>query len=169
MFPSLVPMLTLSAALLAAEPIPLPVANGASARSLFGPTWVSIELPANPWNREARGAFLLVRALHHSTPADARVTGVAEGLVNGARRTLQLNLRRLSQTGVYAVTDQWGSEGEWVLLFTVEERDHGFAQAVVRVSAGEVRSVKVPTTKNARGDIIPRRWTAQETEQALRQ
>lgn len=136
---------------------------------LKGPTWISIELPANPWNREARGAFLLVRALHHSTPAAASVTGVAEGLVDGTRRSVNLRLQPLRETGVYAAHDQWGAKGEWLLVFTVEESDHGFAQAMVRVSNGEVTSVRVPTTTNRSGDLIPRRITAREIEQALRQ
>lgn len=134
----------------------------------FGPPWISIELPANPWNREAPNAFLLVRALHHSTPADSRVTGVAEGRVNGERRSLKLTLRPTGQTGVYYATNQWGEAGEWVLLFTVEEGDNSVAQAVVRVSHGEVVSVKVPTTTNRHGDVIPRRLDAQEIEAALR-
>ena len=30
-----------------------------------GPPWISIELPANPYDQTMRGAFLLVHAFHH--------------------------------------------------------------------------------------------------------
>ena len=38
---------------------------GLPAAAVAGPPWVSIELPANPWDETTRGAFLLVHAFHH--------------------------------------------------------------------------------------------------------
>jgi len=40
--------------------------------ALAGPPWISIELPANPYDQATRGAFLLVHAFHHGTPIGVR-------------------------------------------------------------------------------------------------
>ena len=39
-----------------------------TAFAAFGPPWISIEYPANPYDSGSRGAFLLVHAFHHGTP-----------------------------------------------------------------------------------------------------
>jgi hypothetical protein len=40
-----------------------------------GPPWISIELPANPYDRATKGAFLVVHAFHHGTPVGFPVSG----------------------------------------------------------------------------------------------
>ena len=52
-----------------------------------GPPWISIEYPVNPYDSASRGSFLLVHGFHHGIPVDYPMTGTAEGLVAGARRT----------------------------------------------------------------------------------
>lgn len=150
----------LSLALLALPAVPLHAAD-------LGPPWISIELPANPHDRTTRDAFLLVHAFHHGTPTGFPVSGVAEGLVNGQRRTVQLNLKATSRTGVYALERQWANEGEWTLVITVEQGKDDVAQAVVQVSQGQVIAVQVPTDRRD-GWSIPRRITRQEIENSLR-
>src|SRR5437588_626712 len=56
--------------------------------ALAGPPWISIELPANPYDQATRGAFLLVHAFHHGEPIGYLVTGTAEGIVGGERRSI---------------------------------------------------------------------------------
>ena len=61
-----------------------------AAHALAGPPWISIELPANPYDQATRGAFLLVHAFHHGQPVGYLLTGTAEGIVNGERRSIKL-------------------------------------------------------------------------------
>ena len=54
----------------------------------FGPAWISIEYPANPYDRDTREAYLVVHAFHHQVATGLPVEGRAEGLVSGARKTV---------------------------------------------------------------------------------
>ena len=51
---------TLRTTLLAAAVLTL-----AAAAPAFGPPWISIETPPNPYDAASRGAFLLVHTFHH--------------------------------------------------------------------------------------------------------
>jgi hypothetical protein len=139
--------------------------------AVAGPPWISIEYPVNPFDRTTRGAHLLVHAYYHGTPVGYPVSGTAEGVVNGERRTITLRFETTSRTGVYALRKQWPSEGSWTLVISVTQGDHdrgGIAQALVELSpTGSVASVQVPTQQHAEG-AFPRRLTAQEIETAVR-
>jgi hypothetical protein len=50
-----------------------------------------------------------------SGPAKAQVTGTAEGLVNGERRSVALKIAATSKPGVYAVNQNWPAEGAWIV------------------------------------------------------
>ena len=133
----------------------------------LGPPWISIEVPPNPFDRASRGAFLLVHAFHHGTPAAFPVTGTAEGIMNGERRSVKLDFQQTSRPAVYALRKQWPSEGAWVLVISVTQEGNDVASALVELGAsGEVASVKVPTTRQDGWDI-PRRISAQEVAAAL--
>jgi hypothetical protein len=60
-------------------------------------------------------AVLAVRSEGCADPAKARITGTAEGLVNGARQTLPLSLIRGQVPGVYVVSREWPYQGVWVV------------------------------------------------------
>lgn len=155
--------LTLVAGTLAlAAPVPL-----MPAADVMGPAWISIELPANPHDRTTRGAYLLVHAFHHGTPMAFPVSGTAEGLVNGARRSVRLTFERTSRDGVYALRKQWQDEGEWTLVITVTQGRDDVAQAMVQISGGQVIAIRVPTEERG-GWSIPRRITQAEVEASLR-
>ena len=80
------------------------------------------------------GKTLLVRTYRCGSPASLAVTGTAEGLVNGQRRTIPLTITRASEPAVFSVVPQWPSEGAWVLTFTAAgERS---ASALVELAAG---------------------------------
>jgi hypothetical protein len=154
----------------------LALAAGASAAApapafAKGPPWVSIELPANPWDQTTRGAYLLVHVFHHGMPMQVEPTGIAEGIVDGRRRSVPLRFAKASAPGVYALSNQWGGAGRWVLVITVSQGGHegeDVAQAVVEVSEdGTVSAVRVPT-RDDRGRAFPRRVTQGEIDAALR-
>ena len=146
-------------------------APAAAASLVAGPPWISIEYPVNPFDRTTRGAHLLVHAYYHGTPVGYPVSGTAEGIVSGERRTITLRFETTSRTGVYALRKQWPSEGTWTLVIGVTQSDQdrgGVAQALVELSpSGSVASVTVPTQQHAEG-AFPRRLTAQEIESAVR-
>jgi hypothetical protein len=121
---------------------------GVTAFVSSGPPWISVEYPANPYDSASRGAYLLVHAFHHGTPVSFPVSGTAEGLVAGARRTVSLEFKATSRPGVYALNKQWPNEGTWTLVLAVTqgEGEWNTAKAVVELAEnGEVASVRVPT------------------------
>jgi hypothetical protein len=146
-------------------------ATATSTAVVAGPPWIAIEYPVNPFDRTTRGAHLLVHAYYHGTPIAYPVSGTAEGLVNGERRTITLRFETTSRTGVYALRRQWPSEGVWALVINVTQGGDGdgnVAQALVELSpTGAVSSVQVPTRQHAEG-AFPRRLTPREIESAVR-
>ena len=141
------------------------------AAALAGPPWITIELPANPFDAATRGAFLVVHAYHHGTPMAAPLSGTAEGLVQGQRRSIPLSFDRTTRNGVYALRNQWGNTGRWVLVITVNQGDSAredVAQAIVEIGEdGVVSRVRVPTVAGREGSF-PRKLSQAEIEQAVR-
>jgi hypothetical protein len=57
-----------------------------------------------------------VRAVVCDDLATVRITGTAEGLVNGRRQSLPITLMAIDPAeAVYAIAQQWPQEGAWVL------------------------------------------------------
>jgi hypothetical protein len=113
-----------------------------------GPPWISIETPANPYDAASRGAYLLVHAFHHGTPVSFPVSGTAEGIVKGERKTISLALKPTSRPGVYALHKQWSDDGIWTLVLSVTQGsgEGNTVSAVVELGTnGQVASVEVPT------------------------
>lgn len=143
---------------------------GTAAFTKFGPPWISIETPANPYDAASRGAFLLVHAFHHGTPVSFPVFGTAEGLVDGSRRTVSLELRSTSRPGVYALHKQWPTEGVWTLVLGVTQGDGegNTAKAVVELAPnGSIASVDVPTRMQGR-TRVPAPVSMADVESGLR-
>lgn len=132
-----------------------------------GPPWISIELPANPLNPTTRGMFLLVRSYHHGDAMQMPVTGSATGLVDGKRRTVSLTFERTNMPGVYALRQNWPSEGAWVLAMNVGGKEGPTALVGIGTD-GRVHSVDVPTRSEGR-NTWGREVTEKDIEDALRQ
>jgi hypothetical protein len=135
-----------------------------------GPPWISIEYPANPHDAASRGAFLLVHAFHHGQNVAFPVSGTAEGLVKGERRTVSLEFRATSRPGVFALHRQWASEGVWTLLLAVRQGngDGNTAQAMVELGTdGRIAAVTVPTRTQGQW-LIPTPVSMTEVEAGLR-
>ena len=160
----------LAVALLSASPFADSL-HGSSrlAGSTLGPPWISIEHPVNPYDATTRDAFLLVHAFHHGTPMNFPVTGTAEGYVDGARKTVNLEFRRTSRSGVYALARQWDSKGEWTLVVSVSQGANDKVSAVVDLTRGgeAVASVHVPTRTQGT-HRIPAAVAMHDIESALR-
>lgn len=138
--------------------------------TLAGPPWISVELPANPYIEGSQGAFCLVRVYHHGDAAYYPVSGAAEGLVDGQRRSVTLDLTQTSLPGVYAVKYTPTNEGVWILVLSIGKKgdEHGQAQALVTIKQGEVVSVVVPTRRDGRWQI-PQPATDAQIDAMLRE
>lgn len=164
--------LTLSwlvAPLLPTSPAPAVPDAPASAPTLAGPPWISIEYPVNPYDATTRAALLVVHAFHPGTPTGFPVSGSAEGIVNGERRSIPLRFSTTSRTGVYALSKQWPNEGTWTLVVSVAQGPEDKVSAVVELGRnGDVASVQVPTRRQD-GWMIPAAVAMHEVEASLRQ
>jgi hypothetical protein len=136
--------------------------------ALAGPPWIAIEYPANPFDQDTRGAYLTVRTYHHGDLLSKTVTGTAEGIVNGKRQSMKLDIRPASKQGMYVVRWQRPELGRWVLVINSGYQGVTDATAVVEISAtGGVASVSVPTRAIANGWISPRPVAAAEIDGLL--
>ena len=136
--------------------------------ALAGPPWIAIEYPANPFDRTSRDAFLTVRTYHHGDLMARTVTGTAEGVVNGRRQSMPLDIRPGSQAGMYVVRWQRPASGRWVLVINSGNQGIVDATAVVEISpAGTVASISVPTRAIGNGWISPRPVAAAEIDGLL--
>lgn len=133
----------------------------------FGPPWISIETPPNPYDQASRGAFLVVHTFHHGNVVASGVTGTAEGIVGGARRSIRLAFDTTSRPGSYALRKQWPADGVWMLVISTGAGESGVTALVDVSAAGEVARVRVPT-RRADGWDIPVQVTARDIDSALR-
>src|SRR5467141_278979 len=82
---------------------------------MAGGFWLQVGNPeASPEAQKANAVVTLKVAGCHD-PTLATVTANAVGLVNGERRSIPLQLTKLSGPGMYAVSQQWPKEGKWVI------------------------------------------------------
>ena len=130
---------------------------------------ISVQAP-DAAKMSMKDAVLVVRTFGCMQPADANVTIRAEGIVSGRRQSVPVELQA-DQTGVYAIRQQWPSEGKWVLVLTgalhgmtstvfVELGDKGKVYADTLLEAGQL------TGKHARG--LRRTPTSSDVEAALK-
>jgi hypothetical protein len=156
---TLVTLASLSSALLLAIASP----------ALAGGFQLSIETPAGPADPQLKDVVLIARTYGCHQPADAKLSATAEGLVSGERKSLPLELRSIG-SGVYAIKQQWPSEGKWVLALTgayngmmssvlVELGSNGTVLPGTRLDEGNLKGV------HARG--ARRSWMAADIDSAL--
>jgi hypothetical protein len=134
--------------------------------ALAGPPWLSIELPANPYDRLTRGAIALVRTYHHGVPMQIQARGTAEGLVDGERVSLPLDLVATTATGVYALRGEIPENGSWVLVLRAGDEDYPVTAIVDLGPDGTVRAVDVPI--RGENPPVPREVTGPEIDARLR-
>jgi hypothetical protein len=140
----------------------------ASTAAFAGPPWISIEYPANPFDATSRGAFLTVRTYHHRDFESKTVTGTAEGVVDGKRQSMRLDIRPGSQPGMYVVRWQRPATGRWVLVINSGSGGVSEATAVVEINpGGGVAGVTVPTRIIGGGWVSPRAVATSEIDALL--
>jgi hypothetical protein len=141
-----------------------------SSSALAGGFQLSVETPSSSSDPQMKDVVLVARTYGCHQPADAKLSATAEGLVNGARKSVALELRSIG-SGVYAIKQQWPSEGTWVVALTgayngmtssvlVELGPNGKVLPGTRLDEGAMKGV------HARG--ARRQWIAEDIDTALR-
>lgn len=138
--------------------------------ALAGGFQLSVETPRGSTDAQLNGVVLIARTYGCHQPADAKLSASAEGFIDGNRKSLPLELRSIG-SGVYAIKQQWPSEGTWVLALTgayngmtssvlVELGPNGTVLPGTRLQEGYLKGVHA---KGAR-----RTWVAEDIDSALR-
>jgi hypothetical protein len=137
-----------------------------AAATSFGPPWISIETPPNPFDQSTRGAFLVVHTFHHGDAVASGVAGSAEGIVAGNRRSIPLAFDTTSRRGTYALRKQWPNDGTWMLVINTGGRAQGITALVDLGPQGDVAGVRVPTRRNGQWEV-PQQVTDRDIDAAL--
>ena len=61
---------------------------------------------------------MAVRVENCADVAKAEITGTAEGMINGSRRSVPVRVVAASTAGAFAVSRDWPQEGVWVVSLT---------------------------------------------------
>ena len=102
--------------------------------------------PANP-DPKAKAAFVIVSTAGCHRPEEAVVTATAEGIINGQRHSIPLEVVALKTAGTYAVKTGWTQPGPWFVKVTatigelqthslIKVTDKGFDKTQVRTNFG---------------------------------
>jgi len=125
---------------------------------LAGGFWLQLGNPEASAEARSLKAVLTVRAVGCHEPEKATVSGTAVGIVKGQRRSMPLQLKALSEPGMFALTRQWPAEGRWVIQL-VGENEGAVTSALVSAGPGGV------DRKGAK--FANRRPSAEEVEAVL--
>ncbi len=140
--------------------------------AVVGPPWISVEFPANPLDPTTRGAALVVHTFHHEKPLGFPVTGTAEGLVDGERRSIELEFKETSRIGVWALDQQWPAEGDWILA--ISTRGNAEASLFIQlgpdggIAHGDYYGTRITTVVLRSAKVVAGAIDANEIEAALR-
>lgn len=134
------------------------VAAAVSGTLFAGGFWLEFGNPKASLDEKARDAVLIVRPLGCHHPERAQITGTAEGLINGQRRSLPLTLVPLSQPGMYAVKFDRPKEGAWVLSFVASDESR---------MTGGVAPIGPQGFERGAAKFMPHRPSGAEVEAAL--
>lgn len=85
---------------------------------------------ASPEGRKSN-AVLTIKAAGCQDPATARLSASAIGMVNGQRREIPLTVTRLSEPGMFAISQQWPREGKWVIRLEAKNDPGQFTNSLV--------------------------------------
>ncbi|MFL5560339.1 MAG: hypothetical protein ACJ79K_02585 [Gemmatimonadaceae bacterium] len=135
----------------------------ASPAPLKWPPWLSVESPVNPYDPGARGALMLVHvAFREGDASMSDLSGTAEGIVAGGRRSIPLRFTETGRANTFALRRQWPAEGTWLVKLAVRQT----TALVTFDRQGAVASVRVPVSRS--GDMeLPRAVSPREVDSTL--
>jgi hypothetical protein len=137
----------------------LDIGTSAVALLAFAQTFTfTIGSPVASMDGRSKLAAFVFRTEGCADAAKAQVDGTAEGLVQGARKSVALKLVAMSTPGVYAVYPTWPADGDWVVSL------HG---ACAGATAGALIPIGPGGFIRASSRFFPRPATAPELDAAL--
>ena len=132
---------------------PVSVLLAVAMTSMAGGFWIKTYSPSALVAASIPDAVVIVAAEGCHNAADAAISATAEGLINGKRQSVLLELTPMSK-GVYAVRRQWPGAGAWILAIkgTYLGRSVG---AVIEIDRnGEARLSAEPFEQSISSDEI---------------
>lgn len=120
----------------------------------------TIGSPVASQDYQAKGARFVFRTQGCAEPAKSQISGSAEGLVKGERRSIALKLVAMTKAGVYAVYQNWPAEGEWVVSLKGTCAD---------ASAGAIVPIGPKGFIRESSKFFPRPATSAEIETSLKE
>src|SRR5216683_2167063 len=115
--------------------------------------------PVASQDYQAKGAAFVFRTQGCAEPAKSKISGTAEGLVKGERRSVALKVVAMPKPGVYAVYRNWPAEGEWVV---------NLKGACANASAGAIVPIGPKGFIRESSKFYPRPATDAEIDTSLR-
>ena len=113
----------------------------ATTAALAGGFFVTFYSPVAPVARGIPDTALVVAAEGCHNPADAKLEGRAEGIIDGKRQSIALKLTPTSKPGVYAIKKQWPAEGNWVVSVTGAYLGRTTTRRVELLPGGEMKTL----------------------------
>ena len=113
-----------------------------------GGFWLQLGNPEASAEARQANAVMTIKAVGCHDPATARVTATAVGMVKGDRRSIPLELTRLKEPGMYAIAQQWPSEGKWVIEL-VGRNGEQFTNTLVAAGPGGVDRLRARSDMKA--------------------
>jgi hypothetical protein len=105
-----------------------------------GGFWLTLHSAQSPLGKQIPDVAVLVAAEGCGSPAEVKLTGTAEGVVNGERRSVTLEIVPTSKQGVWAVKKNLLGEGRWVLAIRAGLSGHNIGTVVELGPNGEYRA-----------------------------
>lgn len=91
--------------------------------AMAGGFYIELANPSASKDAGAQNAFLVARLTGCHQPERGNLRATAEGIVNGKRQTIPVEVSTLAKTGMFAVQQSWPSEGQWILHLTATHPD----------------------------------------------
>jgi hypothetical protein len=82
---------------------------------LAGGFYLQLGNPEASAEARKNNAVLTIKAWGCHDPSTAQLTATAVGMVNGHRQSIPLTVTKLSEVGMFALSQQWPKEGKWVI------------------------------------------------------
>jgi len=119
----------------------------------------TIASPMAAQEAQFKSAAFVFRTERCADPAKSQISASAEGIVQAKRRSVPLKVASLQKPGVYAVFQNWGNEGRWVVVLK-------------GVCAGETAAAIVPLGRKGflreSAKFFPRPATDAEVDASLK-
>jgi hypothetical protein len=89
-----------------------------------GALLLEIGNPSNNLEAKGKQAVLIARTTACHSPEKTAVTATAEGIVDGSRKTIPLNVIPLSKPGTFIVRRAWPEQGDWAIKMIATNPDY---------------------------------------------